>query len=171
MHFINRMVLPKKLIFGVEDPGQLSCHKVGVVVVHYDAEDCLRTVAERLEEIEKTKVSGGGNSRISSRIPHPQVSKRGETLTDPSTNNRITKYMEEATRLILKHSQTYVKDMVRRRLNFRQENRTAPGLDEEWAMPTELPPKHAPHCLCLCQYIEKYYFRARPKTWFDTFCV
>ncbi|VDP02971.1 unnamed protein product [Heligmosomoides polygyrus] len=89
----NKVVLKNNILAGVEDKGQLSCHKVVIHLMWFHVTDCLPDI-ERLIRIEASGgavvFGGGGAHTIEERARH----------------------------LVLKYSQDYVKDTARYRLIF-----------------------------------------------------
>ncbi|CAI4227038.1 unnamed protein product [Auanema sp. JU1783] len=140
----NKVLIKNNILAGVEDRGQLSCHKVVINFLWFDIEDCIPDL-ERLIRIE---ASGGA------------VVYGGETLS--ASGKQLTKreIEDKAKQLILKYSQGYVKDTVKKRLVFP----SRPGLGV-----SEFVPRHCAKQQCLCQYIDKKHFNRSPKKWYDHF--
>ncbi|CCD65708.1 BPH_2 domain-containing protein [Caenorhabditis elegans] len=92
----NKIIVDRHFLTGVEDRGQLSCHKVVIHFIRFNVGECTADVIKQL----KIKSTGGcifgGNS---------------EEVTDENIER-------EAASLILKYSQEYVKSVVKKRLIF-----------------------------------------------------
>ncbi|KJH44236.1 hypothetical protein DICVIV_09747 [Dictyocaulus viviparus] len=126
----NKVLVKDNLLAGVEDKGQLSCHKVVIHMMWFRLEDCLPDI-ERLIRIE---ASGGA------------VVFGGGAHTAPAKEMTQKEIEEKARQLVLKYSQDYVKSTAKYRLTF--PSRPSLGV-------SEFTPKHCPKQLCLCQFIDK----------------
>ncbi|GMR33488.1 hypothetical protein PMAYCL1PPCAC_03683 [Pristionchus mayeri] len=91
----NRILQRHGILAGVEDRGQISCHKVVIHLMYFDTTGC-QSDLERLVRIKST-----GGALLSPDQPTP-----------PSLVN------EEASKLLLKYSHGYVKESVTSRLVF-----------------------------------------------------
>ncbi|RCN30065.1 hypothetical protein ANCCAN_24174 [Ancylostoma caninum] len=140
----NKVLIKNNMLAGVEDKGQLSCHKVVIHMMWFRLEDCLPDI-ERLIRIE---ASGGA------------VVFGGGAHTAPAKEMTKKEIEEKARHLILKYSQEYVKDTARYRLIF--PSRPSLGV-------SDYAPKHCPKQLCLCQYIDKNHFNRPPRKWYSHF--
>jgi hypothetical protein len=89
----NRILLPYNLIAGVQDRGQLSCHKVVILFIYFETSECVKDV-ERLIKIKNSHAL-------------PQPIEMSETAVN-----------FEAKELVFKYIQLYVKAYVKRRLLF-----------------------------------------------------
>lgn len=141
----NKVVLKNNILAGVEDKGQLSCHKVVIHLMWFHVTDCLPDI-ERLIRIE---ASGGA-----------VVFGGGGAHTAPAKEMTKKEIEERARHLVLKYSQDYVKDTARYRLIF--PSRPSLGV-------SDYAPKHCPKQMCLCQYVDKYHFNRSPKKWYSYF--
>ncbi|EPB80532.1 hypothetical protein ANCCEY_00429 [Ancylostoma ceylanicum] len=140
----NKVLIKNNMLAGVEDKGQLSCHKVVIHMMWFRLEDCFPDI-ERLIRIE---ASGGA------------VVFGGGAHTAPAKEMTKKEIEEKARHLILKYSQEYVKDTARYRLIF--PSRPSLGV-------SDYAPKHCPKQLCLCQYIDKNHFNRPPRKWYSHF--
>ncbi|KAK6024922.1 hypothetical protein OSTOST_09191 [Ostertagia ostertagi] len=135
----NKILIKNNVIAGVEDKGQLSCHKV---VIH------MMTCLPDIERLIRIEASGGA------------VVFGTGAHTAPAKEMTRKEIAEKARHLILKYSQEFVKDTARYRLVF--PSRPALGV-------SDYTPKHCPKQMCLCQYIDKYHFNRPPKKWYSYF--
>ncbi|EYB87120.1 hypothetical protein Y032_0268g799 [Ancylostoma ceylanicum] len=155
----NKVLIKNNMLAGVEDKGQLSCHKVVIHMMWFRLEDCFPDI-ERLIRIEASGgavVFGGTNPVVNDTVSKilwvavafPQ-SRKARCATAPLTMESSSLWRiwieEKARHLILKYSQEYVKDTARYRLIF--PSRPSLGV-------SDYAPKHCPKQLCLCQYIDK----------------
>ncbi|KAK5985928.1 hypothetical protein GCK32_002395 [Trichostrongylus colubriformis] len=140
----NKILIKNNVIAGIEDKGQLSCHKVVIHMMWFRMEDCLPDI-ERLIRIEAS-----GGAVVFGTGAH----------TAPAKEMTRKEIEEKARRLILKYSQDFVKDTARYRLVF--PNRPALGV-------SDYTPKHCPKQMCMCQFIDKNHFNRPPKKWYSYF--
>uniref|UniRef100_A0A1I7XVF7 DUF2500 family protein n=1 Tax=Heterorhabditis bacteriophora TaxID=37862 RepID=A0A1I7XVF7_HETBA len=140
----NKILLRSNILAGIEDKGQLSCHKVVIHFIWFRCDNCLADI-ERLIRIEAS-----GGAVVYSGEAHAAFAKE---LTKKEVQ-------EKARQLILKYSQGYVKDTVKHRIIF--PSRPSHGV-------SEFVPKHCTKQLCLCQYIDKYHFNRLPRKWYSRF--
>ncbi|PIO69807.1 8-oxoguanine DNA-glycosylase [Teladorsagia circumcincta] len=93
----NKILMKNNVIAGVEDKGQLSCHKVVIHMMWFRFEDCLPDI-ERLIRIEAS-----GGAVVFGTGAH----------TAPAKEMTRKEIAEKARHLILKYSQEFVKDTAR----------------------------------------------------------
>lgn len=84
----NRILMPYNLIAGVQDRGQLSCHKVVIIFVYFNMSGCQKDM-ERLIKIQNS------------------------TNTPTQISMSDTAVTFEAKELIFKHIQPYIKAYVK----------------------------------------------------------
>ncbi|CAL2050096.1 unnamed protein product [Caenorhabditis brenneri] len=132
----NKIVVDRHFLTGVEDRGQLSCHKV---VIHFIRFNVLECTAELIKQL-KIRNSGGcvfGGAAQSE-------------VNDESIER-------EAAALILEYSQEFVKSVVKKRLIF--PSKPIHGV-------SNYAPKHCKTQMCLCQFIDERKFNAKPRKWY-----
>uniref|UniRef100_A0A8R1DZF6 Uncharacterized protein n=1 Tax=Caenorhabditis japonica TaxID=281687 RepID=A0A8R1DZF6_CAEJA len=135
----NKIIVDRHFLAGVEDRGQLSCHKVLIHFIRFNVGECTADVIRQL----KVRNSGGcvfGASR--------QEEPNGES------------FVREAAALILEYSQEYVKSVVKKRLIF--PNKPIQGV-------SNYAPKHCKTQMCLCQFIDEKKFNAKQKKWYERY--
>ncbi|CAJ0575980.1 unnamed protein product, partial [Mesorhabditis spiculigera] len=143
----NKILMKYGYLAGIEDRGQISCHKVVIQLVHHDATDCIKDV-ERLIRIEASGgavVGGEGGPGLRPTTPDIKASAKD--------------IEEKAKNLILKYSQGYVKETSLNRLGF--PNKPQHGV-------SDFAPKHCKKQYCLCQYVEKKHFNRKPRKWYES---
>ncbi|CAI5454563.1 unnamed protein product [Caenorhabditis angaria] len=140
----NKYLVDHHFLLGIEDKGQISCHKVVLHFIRFNAGECTTEVMRLL----KIKQTGGC------------------VFGTPSTNQPNQNQMSndeierEANRLILRYSQEYVKSVVKKRLVF--PSKPMYGV-------SDYAPKHCKSQMCLCQFIEDRRFNAKPKKWYEKY--
>ncbi|KAH7697430.1 Protein C26B9.1 b [Aphelenchoides avenae] len=88
----NRKTLEHNLLVGVQDRGHLSCHKMAILFIFYEAAGCVDDI-ERL-----LRVQNASDSRA-----------------NPKTDAQLK---EAARELLLDHTQAYVKAYMKKQLLF-----------------------------------------------------
>ncbi|GMS89474.1 hypothetical protein PENTCL1PPCAC_11649, partial [Pristionchus entomophagus] len=91
----NKILLKHGILAGVEDRGQISCHKVVIHLMYMDTAGCLSDIERQV------RISSTGGAVLSPDQPTPPMEVN-----------------EEAVKILLKYSHGYVKDSSRSRLVF-----------------------------------------------------
>ena len=159
---VNRLFLRHKLLMGVDDRGTLSCHKINLLFLYFDTSLCVRYLDSLLASAagaDSRSASGlTGSSHPSLDITHIEVEDDVVIITSAGDSSRPAERVDRSEgrgeRLLLRYSQRWVKDFVRRRLDLKVrlhlESAASSG---NW---TELPPRHCIGSRCPCQYIEEH---------------
>ncbi|CAI2357096.1 unnamed protein product [Caenorhabditis sp. 36 PRJEB53466] len=135
----NKIIVDRHFLTGVEDRGQLSCHKVVIHFIRFNVGECTAEVIKQL----KIKNSGGcvfGGG--------PQLEPNDESFD------------REAAALIMEYSQEYVKSVVKKRLIFPKN--PVQGV-------SNYAPKHCKTQMCLCQFIDEKKFNAKQRKWYERY--
>ncbi|CAO4385461.1 unnamed protein product [Caenorhabditis nigoni] len=133
----NKIIVDRHFLTGVEDRGQLSCHKVVIHFIRFNVLECRADIIRQLKIIKSGGcVFGGGN---------PQEDPNEESIE------------REAAALILQYSQEYVKSVVKKRLIF--PSKPIHGV-------SNYAPKHCRAMMCMCQFIDERHFNPKPKKWY-----
>ncbi|CAJ0917878.1 unnamed protein product, partial [Mesorhabditis belari] len=145
----NKILMRYGYLAGIEDRGQISCHKVVIQLLYHDTTDCVKDV-ERLIRIEASGGAVVGGEGGGGPALHP---------TSPVNKTVTPREIEEKARnLILKYSQGFIKDTSMGRINF--PSRPQHGV-------SDFSPKHCKKQYCLCQYVEKKHFNRKPQKWYE----
>ncbi|KAF1747944.1 hypothetical protein GCK72_024410 [Caenorhabditis remanei] len=132
----NKIIVDRHFLIGVEDRGQLSCHKTVIHFIRFNVGECTADVIKQL----KIRNTGGC---VFGEGAQPEVN-------DESVER-------EAAALILQYSQEYVKSVVKKRIIF--PSKPIHGV-------SNYTPKHCKTQMCLCQFIDERKFNAKPKRWY-----
>ncbi|UMM41704.1 hypothetical protein L5515_017851 [Caenorhabditis briggsae] len=133
----NKIIVDRHFLTGVEDRGQLSCHKVVIHFIRFNVLECRADIIRQLKIIKTGGcVFGGANQQ-----------------EDPNEES----IEREAAALILQYSQEYVKSVVKKRLIF--PSKPIHGV-------SNYAPKHCRAMMCLCQFIDERHFNPKPKKWY-----
>ena len=89
----NKHLLHHNLIVGVQDRGQLSCHKVVIIFMYYQTQECLVDIEKQL------------------RIANSTAKPKPVLMTHEEMTNACDQLLRD-------HIQTYIKSFVKRRLLF-----------------------------------------------------
>lgn len=136
----NKIIVDRHFLIGVEDRGQLSCHKVVIHFIRFNVGECTADVIKQL----KIQRSGG--------------CLFGGTATNEEPNDESIE--REAAELILQYSQEYVKSVVKKRLIF--PSKPLHGV-------SNYAPKHCKTQMCVCQFIDERKFNAKPGKWYTKY--
>ncbi|PAV60057.1 hypothetical protein WR25_19543 [Diploscapter pachys] len=143
----NKVLLKHNVLCGIEDRGQLSCHKVVIHLMYFQVAGCMTDI-ERLIRIE---ASGGA----------VVFGASSQTHNAPAKDLSMKEVEDAARHLVLKYSQGYVKGTVKHRLVF--PSRPTQGV-------SDYAPKHCGQQMCICQFIDEKHFNRKPKKWYAA-CV
>ncbi|GMT33574.1 hypothetical protein PFISCL1PPCAC_24871, partial [Pristionchus fissidentatus] len=91
----NKILVKHGVMAGVEDKGQISCHKVVIHLMYFDLSGCLCDIERQL-----------------------RIKSTGGAMLSPDQPSPIGEVKEQAAKLVLKYSHGYVKDSARSRIVF-----------------------------------------------------
>lgn len=169
---INQLFFRHKVLLGLDDRGKISCHKVHLIFVYFDVGPCIRYLYEMLENQDRQDAAdarGGGDassSRNGGAAVYPIHRSRMDIdtsdiiITGSSSTTHISQKEKYAEKLLLRYSQRWVKEFVRKRLELNMPVHPD-GLEDGPCPP--VPPRHCQMARCLCQFIEEH-LRFKPLT-------
>ncbi|CAG2169756.1 unnamed protein product, partial [Oppiella nova] len=148
---VNGMLYKYNILLGVDDRGSLSCHKINLIFIYFDVKYCIKFLNDMLEN--ETLATNGQLSTTSTIISRMDINTSDITITgtQPKSVSQKEKYAEK---LLLRYSQRWVKDFVRRKIDLNMPLHA----DSAGVSVAPLPTTHR-HCTtsrCLCQFIEEH---------------
>ena len=179
MQSVNAIFVKHKLLMGIDDRGHLSCHKINLFFIYFDTSHCVRFLNEMICQSllnGNTQHAPGTSSggRRADDITGIEVDDDVVIITaasDARRSQKVDRSEGRADRLILRYSQRWVKEFVRKRLDLRHRlhfTSAAVTLDSNW---TELPPRHCIGSRCPCQFIEEHFkFKPLSRLTFQDLC-
>ncbi|KRY14374.1 Vacuolar protein sorting-associated protein 52 -like protein, partial [Trichinella patagoniensis] len=108
---VNRFLVRHNLLLCVDDRGKFSCHKIAIVFLYFNLDQCILEVTKNVEKI------GLKLHRQQHHLPiptTPSVSSQVDIVAAPTTAQN----KENAKRLILQHTQRYCRDLIRQGINL-----------------------------------------------------
>ncbi|KAL1244841.1 Vacuolar protein sorting-associated protein [Trichinella spiralis] len=141
---VNRFLVRYNLLLCVDDRGKFSCHKIAIVFLYFNLDQCILEVAKNVEKL------GLKLHRRQHHLPIP---------TTPSVSSQVD-IVAAPTTAQNKHTQRYCRDLIRQGINLpvvRFQDQT----DD-----MSITVKHCKFALCLCQYLEKCHFQKRRRSLF-----
>ncbi|XP_064458176.1 transmembrane protein 268-like isoform X2 [Ornithodoros turicata] len=168
MASINNLFFRHKILVGLDDRGKISCHKVHLIFVYFDVGPCIRYLYEMLEgqDRQDSALAGGDASSNGGAAAYPVQRSRMDIdtsdiiITGSSSTTRISQKEKYAEKLLLRYSQRWVKEFVRKRLELNMP--VHPDGLEDGPIPP-IPPRHCQLARCPCQFIEEH-LRFKPLT-------
>ncbi|CAN7992994.1 unnamed protein product [Ixodes hexagonus] len=159
---INSLFFRHKILLGLDDRGKISCHKVHLIFVYFDVSPCIRYLYEMLENQDRQDAL---DARAAALYPVDRARMDIDTsdiiITGGSSTTRISqREASYAEKLLLRYSQRWVKEFVRKRLDLNMP--VHPDGFEEGPCPP-VPPRHCAIARCPCQFIEEH-LRFKPLT-------
>lgn len=189
---VNSLFFKHNLLLGVDDRGHLSCHKVNLFFIYFDTSHCIKYLNTMIVDYDNfnSRINNSTNDSSADTRNHPVLDITAIDLDDEDviiTNSagvnsnlstsgtsyscrRISQKEKRAEKLILRYSQRWVKEFVRKRLDLNVPlHYELPGADGNPATFNSSVPIPARHCTtarCLCQYIEEH-LKFKPLTRFS----
>uniref|UniRef100_V5GPL8 Putative conserved secreted protein n=3 Tax=Ixodes TaxID=6944 RepID=V5GPL8_IXORI len=169
---INSLFFRHKILLGLDDRGKISCHKVHLIFVYFDVSPCIRYLYEMLENQDRQDAL---DARAAGDAPSParngaalypvdrarmDIDTSDIIITGGSSTTRISQREKYAEKLLLRYSQRWVKEFVRKRLDLNMP--VHPDGFEDGPCPPA-PPRHCAMARCPCQFIEEH-LRFKPLT-------
>ncbi|XP_072936414.1 uncharacterized protein [Epargyreus clarus] len=142
---VNKLLNKHKLLLALDDRGKISCHKVNLCFLYFDAGPCIAHLQQFIESEEGKSIMQGWEQRLD--VSANDIVIRG------SQSTRLSRKQDMAEQVYLRYLQRWGKDFLRRRLDW--------TLDEEGSNPAA--PRHLVHALCPCQYVEEILRNKEPK--------
>lgn len=169
---INSLFFRHKILLGLDDRGKISCHKVHLIFVYFDVSPCIRYLYEMLENQDRqdaldARAAGDttGSARNGAALypvdrARMDIDMSDIIITGSSSSTRISQREKYAEKLLLRYSQRWVKEFVRKRLDLNMP--VHPDGFEDGPCPPA-PPRHCALARCPCQFIEEH-LRFKPLT-------
>ncbi|KAJ8726264.1 hypothetical protein PYW07_000962 [Mythimna separata] len=142
---VNKLLSKHKLILALDDRGKISCHKVNLCFIYFDAGPCIAHIQQFIESEEGKTIMQGWEQRLD--VPTNDIVIQGTQST------RLSRKQGMAEQVYLRYLQRWGKDFLRRRLDW--------TLDEEGGNPAA--PRHLTQALCPCQYVEEVLRNKEPR--------
>uniref|UniRef100_A0A1B6G905 Transmembrane protein 268 n=1 Tax=Cuerna arida TaxID=1464854 RepID=A0A1B6G905_9HEMI len=147
---VNKHLLRHKIILGLDDRGKISCHKVNLCFIYFDATDCIKKLQEVIDREEAEGRSIGREETSDEKRNRQQFAQRmdiedQDIIIQGSNPTRLSRKQERALLLLLRYSSRWVKLLVRQRLDL--------CVDQSHCSP---PPRHCISARCPCQFIEEH---------------
>jgi len=153
MASVNAGLIKHNLLLGMDDRGKLSCHKINLCFIYFNAADCIaaleKVLDEKPEEPSSAQTNGGFDRNRYLR--HTEQFDDVEVVVGGRNNARVSQKSERAEKLFLHYSQRWAKDFLRRRLDWVVEDVYG---REDYTSNTN--PRHLRTALCPCQYIDEH---------------
>jgi len=150
MATVNSSLLKHNLLLALDDRGKISCHKVNLCFLYFDASPCVEHLGKVLAE--KPEVAGeGGAFDREAYLRDTEEFEEVEVVVAGRNSVRVGSKTERAEKLFLHYAQRWAKDYLRRRLDWVVEDRMG---EQDYTSNTS--PRHVRGSLCPCQYIEEH---------------
>ncbi|KRZ05902.1 Vacuolar protein sorting-associated protein 52 -like protein [Trichinella zimbabwensis] len=151
---VNRFLVRHNLLLCVDDRGKFSCHKIAIVFLYFNLDQCTLEVSKSVEKF-SLKLHREHHLPMPTT---PSVCSQVDIVAPATAQNK-----ENAKRLMLQHTQQYCRDLVRQVINLP----VASLQDQTDDLSTV---KHCKFALCLCQYLKKCHFQKRRSLFFWSLC-
>ncbi|XP_043220290.1 transmembrane protein 268-like isoform X1 [Amphibalanus amphitrite] len=150
---VNRVFSKHNILVGVDDRGRLSCHKVNLCFIYFKTHDCVKTLQE---VVDREDAAGSAADDAEARARSLRVQQRmdiddSDIIITGSQTTRLSRKQERARRLLLRYSQRWAKDYLRKRLDW-----TVDMNERLEAGAGACSPRHLATARCPCQYIEDH---------------
>jgi len=168
---VNAGLIKHKLLLGVDDRGKLSCHKVNLCFMYFDANPCLTYLEKLLDDKPEDKATNGAMVDREAYLRDIEGFQDREIVVSGRNCVKIGGKHERAEKLFLHYSQRWAKEYLRRRLDWMVEDLYG---RQDYSSNTN--PRHLRSALCPCQYIEEHLKNKRqresmnPCTWSGNPC-
>jgi hypothetical protein len=153
---VNGMLYKYNILVGVDDRGKISCHKINLVFIYFDVTYCIKFLKDMLENDNQTPNTEQATNRSNLSFINPShldIDTSDIVITGP-TPKSLSQKEKYAEKLLLRYSQRWVKDFVRRRIDLNLPlHADAAGVNVT-ALPSN--PRHCISSRCLCQFIEEH---------------
>ncbi|XP_054741922.1 uncharacterized protein LOC129247064 isoform X1 [Anastrepha obliqua] len=136
---VNRQLMKHKILLVLDDRGRISCHKVNLCFLYFDATQCVNFLNEFLEHTEQN-----GGEAIKAGWERKLDIDVNDIVIQGSNPVRLSRKQVVAQELFLSYLQRWGKDFLRRRLDWTVQEA---GVHET--------PRHLQSSICPCQYEEE----------------
>ncbi|XP_060650396.1 uncharacterized protein LOC132787400 isoform X1 [Drosophila nasuta] len=136
---VNKQLMRHKILLVLDDRGRISCHKVNLCFMYFDATQCVSFLNEFLEHTEQNggeAIKAGWEAKLDIDV--------NDIVIQGSQPVRLSRKQAVAQELFLSYLQRWGKDFLRRRLDWTVQEA---GVHET--------PRHLQSSICPCQYEEE----------------
>ncbi|XP_034473320.1 uncharacterized protein LOC117780779 isoform X1 [Drosophila innubila] len=136
---VNKQLMRHKILLVLDDRGRISCHKVNLCFMYFDATQCVSFLNEFLEHTEQNggeAIKAGWEAKLDIDV--------NDIVIQGSQPVRLSRKQAIAQELFLSYLQRWGKDFLRRRLDWTVQEA---GVHET--------PRHLQSSICPCQYEEE----------------
>ncbi|EDW57938.1 uncharacterized protein [Drosophila virilis] len=136
---VNKQLMRHKILLVLDDRGRISCHKVNLCFMYFDATQCVSFLNEFLEHTEQNggeAIKAGWEAKLDIDV--------NDIVIQGSQPVRLSRKQAFAQELFLSYLQRWGKDFLRRRLDWTVQEA---GVHET--------PRHLQSSICPCQYEEE----------------
>jgi len=151
MASVNANLTKHNLLLGLDDRGKISCHKVNLCFLYFNAKECVAQLGKVLEEKPDETAQSGEVFDREAYLRDTEGFDEVEVVVAGRNTIRAGSRTERAEKLFLHYSQRWAKDYLRRRLDWVVEDRYG---EQDYSSNTA--PRHLKGALCPCQYIEEH---------------
>jgi len=151
MAMVNNSMLKHNLILALDDRGKISCHKVNLCFLFFDAKECVSHLGKVLAEKADEQPGSGEVFDREAYLRETEGFDEVEVVVAGRNSVKVGGRSERAEKLFLHYCQRWAKDYLRRRLDWVVEDRYG---DQDYGSNTS--PRHLKGALCPCQYIEEH---------------
>ncbi|XP_074597476.1 uncharacterized protein LOC141852375 isoform X2 [Brevipalpus obovatus] len=159
---VNEIFLKNNILFGVDDRGKLSCHKVNLVFVYFDCTYCIKYLNDMIVNDDQSGQESSTNptNSFSWSQLRGDIEAADIIITGSNSGSHSTRYSQRekyGEKLLLRYSQRWVREHNRSRIGLNQP--LYAGTPDVNFQP--LSPRHCSTSRCPCQYIEEH-LRLKP---------
>ncbi|EDW77532.1 uncharacterized protein Dwil_GK24505, isoform A [Drosophila willistoni] len=136
---VNKQLMRHKILLVLDDRGRISCHKVNLCFMYFDATQCVNFLNEFLEHTEQNggdAIKAGWEAKLDIDV--------NDIVIQGTQPVRLSRKQAVAQELFLSYLQRWGKDFLRRRLDWTVQEA---GVHET--------PRHLQSSICPCQYEEE----------------
>ncbi|XP_032584803.2 uncharacterized protein LOC6577000 isoform X1 [Drosophila mojavensis] len=136
---VNKQLMRHKILLVLDDRGRISCHKVNLCFMYFDATQCVSFLNEFLEHTEQNggeAIKAGWEAKLDIDV--------NDIVIQGTQPVRLSRKQAFAQELFLSYLQRWGKDFLRRRLDWTVQEA---GVHET--------PRHLQSSICPCQYEEE----------------
>ncbi|KAJ8680457.1 hypothetical protein QAD02_016244 [Eretmocerus hayati] len=162
---VNKHLLRHKILLGLDDRGNISCHKVNLCFIYFDTTDCIKKLQEVIEreEREGRVINSDENSR--SRRQHELQQRMdiddSDIIIQGATTTRVSRKQARAELLLLRYASRWSHRYLRHRLDLAVDSQERQRSTAD-SIGSSQPPRHCISARCPCQFIEEH-LKYKPK--------
>ncbi|XP_047118587.1 LOW QUALITY PROTEIN: transmembrane protein 268 [Schistocerca piceifrons] len=165
---VNKHLLKHRIILGLDDRGKLSCHKVNLCFIYFDAVDCIKKLQEVIEREEREGRPVNREETVEERRQRQQFQLRmdiedHDIIIQGSNTTRVSRKQERAEMVFLRYSHRWAKEFVRKHLELSVDGAGHGGFPSA-------PPRHCITSRCPCQFIEEH-LKYKPRDYPCSICA